>query len=159
MKTLQNLKDKYNNEKKNAKARMSANKKEMMKTGGGSAQVVNIEDDFGFSVKQINGLTNKFDSDAPEEQIFEVIEETLNDEIMSDTESFRKRRLSPTVPTPLKYSSKKMKLSEAKEMFMKSKTESITLDNKYKQLLIEKTELEKIKLGLEIQKLEKELVL
>ena len=61
---MQNLKDKYNNEKKLAKARLTANKKEIMKTGGGTAQIFDEEENFGFSSIQIEGLTNRFDSDT-----------------------------------------------------------------------------------------------
>lgn len=163
IKSLQNLKDKYNNEKKLAKARLTANKKETFKTGGGTAKITDDEENFGFSHKQINGLPNKFDCDA--EEVYLIQEETedfdygaTEDTNLIETDKTTlKRPISPSFPTPAKYSNKKMRMSEAKEALMKSKLEASELDSKYKQLLIEKSELEKKKLQLEIQKLEKEM--
>lgn len=124
----------------------------MKKTGGGSASLFE-EDSFGFSQKQITGLQNPFDSDVVEDETLEtVIEDSLIEETseVSFIAIEPKHKLSMT-PEPKKYTNKKMRMSVAKEDLIKSKAEGIDLDKKYKQLLIEKTELEKIKLELEIK--------
>jgi hypothetical protein len=54
-KTLKNLQDKYKNEKKMAKQRISENREEIMKTGG-SAKISDEIAGFQFSEKQISGL-------------------------------------------------------------------------------------------------------
>jgi hypothetical protein len=50
-----NLQDKYKNEKKMAKQRISENREEIMKTGG-SAKISDEIAGFQFSEKQISGL-------------------------------------------------------------------------------------------------------
>lgn len=47
---------------------MADNMKEMTKTGGGSAYLVE-DDSFGFPQKQICGLSNRFESDALDEDV------------------------------------------------------------------------------------------
>lgn len=157
VKSLQNLKDKYNNEKKAAKAKLIANRKEIMKTGGGTAEMYAVDEGITFSDKQIFGLENKFDSDAIKGSENEsVVEIEFLEETLDQTAQLALKRPQSSAATP-KYYDKKMKMSAAKEVMIKSKTEGIDLDNKYKQLLIEKTELEKTKLQLEIEKLKQEL--
>lgn len=160
IKTLKNIQDKYKNEKKNAKQRLSANKVEMNKTGGGSYEMKD-EDNFGFSSKQIVGFNNKFDSDsvdlckndddAMQKYNFKEIGENSEND-MSSFNATPVRKL-PVEPMP-KYSNKKMKMSKVKDEFYDSKLESIKLDNDYKKLLIKKTQLENVKLEMEIETLQ-----
>lgn len=153
------MQDKYKNEKKLAKQRLSVNKQQMKKTGGGSFAFDNTED-FGFSEKQIAGLANRFDSDHVGTEEEEV--EALNSYGFEGIENENIDECEVTLQTPkrsapqeqsMKYSNKKMKMSAVKDDFYEAKLELMKLDIEYKRMLIEKGVLETEKLQLEVKKL------
>jgi hypothetical protein len=143
-KTLKNLQDKYKNEKKLAKQRISENREEMMKTGGGSAKISDEIGGFQFSEKQISGLGNKFDSDMADEdeEIYEieVVEEQADVKFEQETPKTVKRTLP--LRTHPNFSNKKMKTSIIHDEFYEAKLEGIKLDNELKRIQIEKAKLE-----------------
>jgi hypothetical protein len=145
---LKNLQDKYKNEKKMAKQRISGNREEMMKTGGGLAKISDEIDGFQFSEKQISGLGNKFDSDVADEDEriieIEVFEEQVDVKSQPETPKVVKRTLP--LRTPPNFSSKKMKTSTVYDEFYEAKLEGVKLDNEYKRILIEKAKMELKKL-------------
>jgi hypothetical protein len=145
--------DKYRNEKKAAKKRLSMNKSEILKRGGGSAKLSD-DDNFGFSQAQIQGLDNKFDCDFIQDAEI-VIEESMEDDFESsyfETPQTSKRSLLPE-PLP-KYVNKKMKISGFKQEFYEAKLEGMKLENECKRLQAEKFSKEIKKLDLEIAELE-----
>lgn len=136
----------------------------MRKTGGGPSTLTE-ENVFQFSQKQIVGLTNKFDSDfvkEDEEQAlveygFEgiEIEEGSLQHSFSASSAVKEDTPKRSSSTPLqKYANKKMKMTKIKDDLFELKAEGIKLDNEYKQHLIDKVKLEKIKLQMEIDKMQ-----
>lgn len=62
---MDSLQVKYKNLKAQTKKKLSNNRAESMKTGGGSANLENVNElQFGFKDVQISGLINHFDSDG-----------------------------------------------------------------------------------------------
>lgn len=161
-KSLKSLQDKYKNEKKLAKQRLSQNKSEMRKTGGGTFEM-DCTEDFGFSQEQISGLTNKFDSDfiTVEENEKEALKSFGFEGIIDVDKENQLRAETPkrtmTQTAQMKYSNKKMRMSGVKDNFYELKVVGIELDNDYKRRLIEKIELEKEKIIMEKEKLQLEI--
>lgn len=147
IKTLKTLQDKYKNEKKLAKKRISEDRCEMLSTGGGSAKLQANDDSFMFTQEQIKGLQNQFDCDYQEkveEEVYLQEDMEQDDEIQLVHEKSQETQATTSassVPFP-KYSNKKMKASAFKDEFSNVKLESLKLDNEYKKRLIQKTNLE-----------------
>lgn len=74
VKSIVELKNKYKNAKALAKQEISANAKEIKKTGGGLA-LISEENSFNFSADQIQGLNNPFDNDNEETVQIVIVEE------------------------------------------------------------------------------------
>jgi hypothetical protein len=144
-KTVEQLKKKYTNFKSAVKRTLSNNAKEIKKTGGGPALLADT-DDFGFASEQINGLTNRFDSDFHATTSQNSNQSTLEQEKeqkQSDDNSDKDEEdleiknsvIAASVGHPLKtptssYKGKKKTMKILKDTMLDLKEEGLKLDRK-----------------------------
>lgn len=144
IKTMRNLQYKYKNEKKFAKQRTTTNKNENQNTEE-SIQLRGQE--------SVNSQWIKIDES-----------EDFQDSMFDENVPLKR----PASQSPLSFSFNRTKIQNDTEGLNELKEEGLKLDNEYKQLLIEKiqlekkvlfqkSQLEKVKLELEIKKLKMEL--
>jgi len=166
MKTSEQLRTKYKNLKVESKKKLSANAREIQKTGGEPA-ILDLTNDFDISETEISGFNNRFDSDSNKGlKNSQIKTEFLDDDDMELNNETEKEIYNPDAmelnsSTPkninkVPRSTKRRRLED----LVSIKKEGIKVEIELKRIMIAKAkmkmelmQLQKEKLRIEIEKL------